>query len=168
MKRLATLLFLIALAGTAHADGGRVRLQKTSGEFIITLFTAPEPLTTGEADFSVLVQDRATQQVILDPSIELELLSPSGEVEVSHLTHSRASNKMLQAATARLTGIGTWQATVTVRRGAGQEKCSMAFEVVTSHSRRTIVLIILVFPLLMIALFLVNQVQRIKHTSARK
>ncbi|HVJ09397.1 MAG TPA: hypothetical protein VM554_13545 [Acidisarcina sp.] len=165
MKRWIVLLMMIALTGTAYADGGRVRLQQASGDFVITLFTSPEPLTTGEADFSVLVQDRSTQQVVLDALVDLELRSPSGEAETSFLTHGGASNKILQGATVRLPRTGTWRATVMVHRGAEKAACSTSFDVAASHSRRTLVLIFLILPLLVIALFLVHQAQRFRQAS---
>jgi hypothetical protein len=160
MKRLACLLFLLGLAGTAHADGGRVRMQQTSGEFIVTLFTAPEPLTTGDADLSVLVQDRATQQVLLNAVTEIQLTSPVGDVQTIPLARGQASNRMLQAATVHLGRTGSWFATVRVRHGADQAACSTRFEVATNRSRRALILAFLLLPLFAIALFVLHQTQR--------
>ncbi len=98
MRGLACFFVLVCAAVTASADGGRVRMQQASGNFIITLFTMPEPLTTGDADFSVLVQDRATQQVLLDAAVALRLTAPSGEVQLVPLSSGYVGNRMLQAA----------------------------------------------------------------------
>jgi hypothetical protein len=160
MRRIAYVVLLLGLTGAAHADGGRVRMQQTSGEFIVTLFTAPEPLTTGDADLSVLVQDRATQQILLDASTEIQLISPVGEMQTIPLTRGQASNKMLQAATAHLGRTGSWIATVRVRRGAEQTACSTGFDVAPNHSRRALVLTFLLLPLFAIALFTLHQCQR--------
>lgn len=160
MKHFAWLLLLIGVAATALADGGRVRMQQASSEFIVTLFTAPEPLTTGDADFSVLVQDRASQQVLLDASVELQLTGPSGEAQVITLTRGQASNKLLQAAAVHLSSTGNWTAKVKVGRGPEQAECSTGFVVAENHSRRVIVLVFLILPLLAIALFVVHQKQR--------
>ena len=46
-------------------------LHQDAGAFTITLFAAPQPLHTGAADLSVMVQDRSSGEVLLDPVIDL-------------------------------------------------------------------------------------------------
>ena len=120
LKLLRLILLLVLQCGVAHADGGHVRLQQTSGDLVITLFTAPEPLVTGKADFSVMVQDRSTQQLLPDASITLELHSPSGVVESFHFAKGDATNRMLQAVTVHLPVAGDWSAKLNVQSGANQ------------------------------------------------
>lgn len=135
-------------------------MQQAAGAFIITLFTAPEPLTTGDADFSVLVQDRATQQVLLDTAVELRLTAPSGEVQLVPLGSGHAGNRMLQAATVNLRSKGKWAATVSVSRGSEKAESATVFNVELDHSRRVLVLAFVLLPLFAIALFVVHQSQR--------
>ena len=58
-------------ATAAHGDGGTMLLHQDAGAFTITLFAAPQPLHAGAADLSVLVQDRSSGEVLLDPVIDL-------------------------------------------------------------------------------------------------
>jgi len=135
-------------------------MQQATGAFIVTLFTAPEPLTTGDADFSVMVQDRATQQVLLDAAVVLWLTAPSGEVQLVPLGRGHSANRMLQAATVKLGGKGKWAATVRVSRGSEQAVGATTFDVEADHSRRVLVLAFVMLPLFAIALFVVHQSQR--------
>ncbi len=160
MRVLVCICVLLCAATTASGDGGHVRMQQASGNFIITLFTMPEPLTTGDADFSVMVQDRATQQVLLDAAVDLQLTAPSGEVQFVALGSAHAGNRMLQAATVNLGSKGKWAAMVRVSRGSDQAESTIAFDVETDHSRRALVLAFVLLPLLVIALFIVHQSQR--------
>jgi hypothetical protein len=155
------------MCGVAHADGGRLRLQQSSGELVITLFTAPEPLVTGNADFSVMVQDRATQQLLPDARITLELHSPSGGVDVFHLSKGGATNKMLQAASVSLPSAGDWSAVLNVQSGPERAHISTAFHVAQNHSRRHIVLTLVMLPFVVILLACVHQYQRRKQAVHR-
>ncbi len=70
MKALRPLaaVFMLAMGATAaHGDGGTMLLHQDAGPFTITLFAAPQPLQVGTADFSVMVQDRSSGEVLLDP-----------------------------------------------------------------------------------------------------
>ena len=55
-------LMLGTWATAAHGDGGPMLLHQDAGAFTITLFAAPQPLHTGEADLSVMVQDRTAEK----------------------------------------------------------------------------------------------------------
>ncbi len=68
---LAAFLMLTMGATAARADGGAMLLHQDAGAFTITLFAAPQPLHTGDADLSVMVQDRSNGEVLLDPVIDL-------------------------------------------------------------------------------------------------
>ena len=167
MKHLWVILLLALRCGVVYADGGHVRLQQTSGDLVITLFTAPEPLVTGNADFSVMVQDRSTQQLLPDASITLELHSPSGAVEILHLAKGDATNKMLQAVTVSLPVAGDWSAILNVQSGANQALLSTTFHVAENHSRRHIVLTLVILPFLIVLLFCIHQYQRRKQAVRR-
>jgi hypothetical protein len=160
MKRLCRLLVFIALTNMAHADGGHVRFQQVCGAFNVTLFTAPEPLTIGDADFSVMLQDRSTQQVVLDASIDVLLRSPMGQIETVHLTRNPSGNRLLESATVSLPTEGLRTVTVIIHRGFDQASCTTSFDVERGSSRKTTVIFFLIVPLAGIALFLIQQAQR--------
>jgi hypothetical protein len=167
LKYSGAILLLTLLCGVAYADGGHVRMQQTSGDLVITLFTDPEPLATGDADFSVMVQDRSTQQLLPDAHISLELHSPSGRVEIFHLSKSDATNKMLQAVTVSLPLAGDWSATLNVQNGPNQAVISTPFQVGQNHSRRHIALTLLILPFVIALLFCIHQYERRKQAVRR-
>ncbi len=98
---LAACLMLIIGATAARADGGAMLLHQDAGAFTITLFAAPQPLRTGAADLSVMVQDRTNGQILLDPVIDLTLAPPAAGAapQTVRLAKGQASNRLMQAAT---------------------------------------------------------------------
>lgn len=124
----ALVLGLAALACTqaAHADGGRLRFRKRAGPFIVTLFTTPDPLTRGRADFSVAVE-RADQSGLVedaDVTFILQTADRRSHPLVLHASHAEATSKWLEAANFQIPDRGLWQVTVVVRRGNQVGQCS--------------------------------------------
>ena len=75
-------------------------LHQDAGAFTITLFAAPQPLHAGAADLSVMVQDRNSGEVLLDPVIDLTVGRKRGRMQQTvRLARGQASNRLLQAAT---------------------------------------------------------------------
>lgn len=99
-----------------HADGGTVQFRRRSGPFVITLFSSPVPLRTGEADLSVLVEWADGNQPVLDASVGLNLSQPGSRLRMD-ATHTQASNKLLYAARPDIPKAGNWKVTVSVKRG---------------------------------------------------
>jgi len=136
VRALRCLAALIAVvAGTlptplASGDGGTVRLVESVGPFVVTIFTAPEPVRVGSVDVSVLVQDRARGEPLLDARVSLDAIPPDGggttplHVEA---TRSRATNKLLYAAAFTPDRTGEWRLRVAVRRGpdAAEVHCDL-------------------------------------------
>jgi len=126
-RALALAAALLTCAGTAFADGGRLRASEDAGEFRVAIFTAPEPLSAGRADVSVLVQDRASGEAVLDAEVTLELLGPGGaESVVAAGRHAR--NRLFYGTEAQLSP-GAWIATARVRRGASEAAVRASFDV---------------------------------------
>jgi len=121
-------------AGAALGDGGRLRVYEDAGEFRIAIFTSPEPLAAGRADVSVLVQDRASGEAVLDADVTLELLGPGGTASV--VTAGRhARNRLFYGSDVELAP-GEWIATARVRRGASEAVVRASFDV--RDSRRAL------------------------------
>src|SRR5580704_11488590 len=55
---LAALLLLGLSSRDARADGGVIRLFEAKGPYIVTIFTASEPVQASPVDVSVMVQRR--------------------------------------------------------------------------------------------------------------
>ena len=124
----ALLTFVLALAGLqpAFADGGRVRFRRRAGPFVVTLFTTPDPLTKGRADFSVAVERAGAEGLVQDADVDL-ILTPAvgrGAPLQLHASHEAATSKWLQAANFVIPRPGLWNVTVRVRRGGEAGHCS--------------------------------------------
>jgi hypothetical protein len=134
MTRLVVLLCLLSLSNAARADGGRLRLHESAGPFVITLFTTPDPLTQGTADFSVAVERSGdgggNRGLVQDATVTLILTPPDASKPlVLAATHAEASSAFLQAANFTLPAAGVWKITVVVRQGADAGECSGQIEV---------------------------------------
>jgi hypothetical protein len=154
----ATVLLLAMWARAAQGDGGTLLLHQDAGPFTITLFAAPQPLQTGPAELSVLVQDRSGE-VLLDPVIDLSL-SPEA-ADPSHqtirMTRGQASNRLLQACTVRFPTRGKWRLTLFVRRGKDIARLSTECTVEPDHSRALLVWFYVLLPVGIILLFVIHQ-----------
>ncbi len=113
---LLVLASIIALPGTAWADGGTLRLSQRSGDYQISVFTSPAVLRAGVVDISVLMQDSATGAVRNDVPISIELIpadQPALKLE-QPATTSAATNKMFRAAQFDVPRPGSWEARVCI------------------------------------------------------
>ncbi|MGH9605854.1 MAG: hypothetical protein ACRD3N_09160 [Terracidiphilus sp.] len=128
-SKAGNLLVVLAVFGcvdAAFADGGRLRFREHAGPFIVTLFTTPDPLTRGRADFSVAVERAGTPGLIEDAHVDF-ILTPAdghGRQLVLHASHAAATSKWLQAANFSLPAHGLWHVKVVVQRGQEVGECS--------------------------------------------
>lgn len=161
LRRLAAVFILATGTVAAHGDGGTMLLHQDAGPFTITLFAAPQPLEVGEADFSVLVQDRSSGDVLLDPILDLTV---SGTTV--RLTRGEVSNRLLQAATVHLSSPGKRRLTLAVRRGSEVAQLSTDCTVEPDRSRATLVWFYVLLPVGIILLYMIHQ--GLKLSSKRK
>jgi hypothetical protein len=126
MRKCFVILAILVFATNTFADGGRLRLRENAGPFIVTLFTTPDPLRQGRADFSVAVE-RAGSGGLVENARVTVILTPMGSAEkpiVLHLSRAAATSKFLQAANFNLPHPGNWQITIEVQKGAETGSCS--------------------------------------------
>lgn len=120
MKFIATVIALVLLASACgYADGGAILLRKQAGPFTVTVFGEPAPLRVGQADLSVMLQNTADTNTVLDAVVDLRLKrSETGRiVEIAApATHKHATNKLLYSARVTLPSPGTWRLSVEVTR----------------------------------------------------
>lgn len=141
---LAALALLLPLAALAYGwlapdktdiDEAVVRFQGTSGPFHVTIFAPPDPVEPGSCDVSVLVQDARSEEPVLDADVDLAVQpAGGGEGAAIRATHQQSSNKLLQSATAQLPRSGSWELSVSVRRGSEQATLSATLQVAPSES----------------------------------
>ena len=161
---LAACLLLAIGATPARADGGAMLLHQDAGAFTITLFAAPQPLHTGAADLSVMVQDRSNGEVLLDPVIDLTVVdltvgpqAANATQQTVRLSKGQASNRLLQASTVHFSAAGKWRLILAVHRGNDSAQLSTECTVEPDHSRATLVWFYVLLPLAIILLFILHQ-----------
>src|ERR1700722_11965846 len=75
--QVLTGLFLLGMSsGDARADGGIICLYEAQGPFVVTIFTASEPVRDRPVDVSVMVQKRDSSYAILDATVDLIFTAP--------------------------------------------------------------------------------------------
>ena len=141
-------------------------LHQDAGAFTITLFAAPQPLEVGTADFSVLVQDRASGEVLLDPILDLTIDDLTVAGTTIRLTRGQVSNRLLQAATVHLSSPGKLRLTLAVRRGSDVAQLTTDYTVEPDRSRATLVWFYVLLPVGIVLLFVIHQ--GLKLRSGRK
>jgi hypothetical protein len=161
---LAALLILTIGTTAARADGGAMLLHQDAGAFTITLFAAPQPLHTGAADLSVMVQDRSSGEILLDPVIDLTVapVAASATQQTVRLAKGEASNRLLQASTVHFSSAGKWRLTLAVRRGNDTAQLSTECTVEPDRSRATLVWFYVLLPVAIILLFVIHQVLKLR------
>lgn len=161
---LAAVLVLSVWAATARADGGAMLLHQDAGVFTITLFATPQPLRTGAADLSVMVQDRTSGEVLLDPTIDLTIAPEAASTSqpTIRLAKGQASNRLLQAGTVHFSSSGRWRLTLLVRRGSDVVQLGTDCSVEPDHSRSTLIWFYVLLPVGIILLFATHQVLKLR------
>ncbi|PWU08896.1 MAG: hypothetical protein C5B47_04055 [Verrucomicrobia bacterium] len=139
---LLTLVTLIG--GRAFADGGTVQMSEERGPYRITVFSTSAVVRAGPEDISVLIQDRKTNQPLLNGEVRLSLrradeksaapnevwvppccrMKSSGGLDKIEATHEVATNKLLYAATVTLPEAGEWEIKVAVKASGSEATIS--------------------------------------------
>lgn len=128
---LAGLLLLVPLA-PALANGGTVRISRAPvGRYLVSVFSSPTPLRTGEVDISVLVQDSG-DAVVRDVVVRVEarpIRVTEGGVSAVRETATReaATNKLFQAAKFPVETPGEWEFRIEVGGDEGAAGGAVSF-----------------------------------------
>ena len=174
-------VLITAAPRLAEGDGGIIRLRQTQGPFEVTVFETPEA-TAGEAtDVSMLIQDTATGNVVLDAAVSFTPSPPRGarvkpppasccRLGVAaalsdgisnppsvRATREQASNKLLYAASLELNPPGNWPLHILVSRGADVARFDLVLPVTAKSGKLAGLWPFLAFPPLAAAAFVLNQ-----------
>jgi hypothetical protein len=156
-----------------------MRAREAQGPFVVTIFTSSEPQQDNPVDVSVLVQERDSNDAILDGTVKLMLTPPAGsfaepveqlcgplgtagsdpnsERFTVEATRRQASNKLLYATPITLDAAGTWQLQVFIQRGGDAVVVACSLPVNPPPRKLIGLLPYFILPPLMVALFAVNQ-----------
>ena len=97
-------------------DNAQLYFRQPAGPFILSLF-APDPLTAGDTDFSVAVENPNGEGLVPDASVSLTLTSPEGGRPLIVPTTHEGSSKFLNSARVTLPRRGNWHVAITAKRG---------------------------------------------------
>jgi hypothetical protein len=166
---LLVLTAIAAAAPRARADGGQVQYSGTAGPYRVTVFTQPVPLRAGPADFSVLVQDPRTGDVLLDGSVRIDVvaLDPPGATIPVMPSRAAATNKLLRAAMVHLPAGGKYHALVVVAAARGAAQAEFNFEAAPALPPWRSLLPWLLWPAVPIALYVWYTVAAAQTTTRR-
>ncbi len=163
--------------GEVRADGGIIRLREAKGSFVVTIFTASEPVKDEPIDVSVMVQRSDSGDVVLDAGVELRVISPDDlattpgdqlcgpmgamsmvpSLTTFRATRGQASNKLLYAVPVRLGAVGVWKLQVSVEEGTDTAIFVCNVPVEPPLRRLAGLAPYLAVPPVMVMLFAVNQ-----------
>jgi hypothetical protein len=123
-----TVLLVILTATPLLANGGTVRVSRAAvGPYLVSVYTSPTPLRTGEVDVSILVQDADRETVMFVPVWVRALPLGFDAAPVRHeATRAQATNRLFQAAKFPIREPGEWELRVEV---GGEEGGEVTFQV---------------------------------------
>ncbi|MFZ0312970.1 MAG: cytochrome c oxidase assembly protein, partial [Candidatus Korobacteraceae bacterium] len=117
-------LGLASLASGSSGDGDDqvLRLRQQSGPFAVAVFAPAGDLEAGPSDFSVLLQSRASSEVLQDATVALRAEQGQNRYTTQWIRASigDSENKLLQSASLNLPDSGDWTLDVAVARGGRQ------------------------------------------------
>ncbi len=140
----------LASGSSPDDDDQALRFSQQNGPFSVAVFTPRGDLETGPVDFSVLVQDRNTQETLLDATVDLTAQPADGSrpEPAARATAEDSENKLLQSAELNLPAEGDWTIGLSVQRNAEHADFFLPVQVVKLESEtayRWTYLILLVF-----------------------
>jgi hypothetical protein len=151
-------LTVLCLEAVVLADGGVLRARHATGPFVVSVFTAPEPLRVGPVEVSVIVESSGGG-VLTDAVVDLLFESGTRGIDPrrARATHDGASIGLAQAAVVDLPSAGEWTLTISVRSGAGAASTTCLLPVAPAASRLGTIWPWLLVPPIGILLFAVHQ-----------
>lgn len=129
-------LSLAHLSSSSSDDDDQVlRLHQQSGAFAVSVFAPAGNLEAGSSDFSVLVQDSQTQDVLLDSAVNLRVQPKNNSTAGESVRAANDSeNKLLQTASLNLPAAGDWMLKIEVARGGQHGEFSLPLHVTQAEA----------------------------------
>jgi hypothetical protein len=173
------LLLAIALSVTkAHGDDGVVRLRTVQGPILVTIFTAAEILQGRPAEMNILLQERDSNDPILDADVNLTFSPPGvstvgsndvmcGGMSMSELeTNSEpfsvaafrgsSRNKLFYSAPVNLNSTGDWRMELSIKHEGADVKLACQLPVAPAPHELVGLIPYLCLPPLAVGLFALN------------
>ncbi len=128
---VAGLVWAALSSSPSDDDDLAIRSQQQSGHFAIAVFAPNGELETGPVTFNVLVQDRNTQEALLDAKVDLTAQA-AGDSQAGAAVEatSGSENKLLQSAQLNFATAGDWTVNISVRRDSEAANFSLPIQLV--------------------------------------
>lgn len=161
------IVVVLTFADVARADGGTVRFSDVVGGYRVTVFTSPSVLRVGQADVSVLVADRESDDPLPAADVHIRI-RPAGQAwrAWQPATFDAATNKLLKMTIVDFTETGTWEAAVRIDGPAGRAATTLHLDVGPPLPRWLDLAPWIFWPVVPIALFAIREVARGRRRSA--
>ncbi len=131
------LCFAFLIANSSDDDDQALRVWKQTGPFSIAVFAPSGDLQAGPTNLGVLVQDRDTEEILLDSAIELAA-HPAADMGAAapavRASSEDSENKLLQTAELDLPVPGDWTVNVSLSRNSERAEVSLPLRVVKRES----------------------------------
>ena len=140
------------------ADGGSLRFSEVRGGYRISVFTSPTPFRQGPVEVSILVQDRATGDVMPSARVTVRMTKP-GQASLAYpATMDAATNKLFRAAQFELPAPGRWQWELDIDGVHGQAVARGVIDAAAALPRWQALWFWIGWPAVVIVLFWIHQV----------
>ena len=130
------------LSGLAADDDDQVLLtSKQAGAFAISVYGPEGDIPVGPASFGVLIQDRMTREVLLDPQVDISVRKANDDASAAP-EHQRAlpadENKLAFSADMDFPSAGSWVVQVAVRRASESALVSLPILVTSAEAGQSV------------------------------
>jgi cytochrome c oxidase assembly factor CtaG len=132
------LCFARFLASPDDDDNQALRFKNASGPFAVAVFAGAGGLTAGPLPFSVLIQDRASGEVLLDTAVTLNahpVADPGAPSSTARASYEDSQNKLLQTAELNLPAAGDWMVNLVLQRNSQVAEFSFPLHVVKEDAK---------------------------------
>lgn len=147
----------------AMADTGQLQASEISGPFGINLYTSPVPLRAGEVEISALVTNAEDGAPALGAVVTMELRREGADAASSaKLEASRGGDGLRYFVTTKVQNPGRWAIRVEVANSLGEGSLLKTVQVDAALPMYITLWPALVFPPVVIALFVLNQRLRVR------
>ena len=157
--RTAAAVALLLAGSPLLANGGTVRISRAPvGPWLVSVFSSPTPLRTGEVDVSVLVQDSSDASLDLPVWVEARAVGTGADAAPIRraATREQATNKLFKAAKFDVDAPGEWEFRIEVG-AAGAVSFQATLTEPTLMDRPYLLALLVLLPLGLVAWLLLGR-----------
>ena len=166
--RLLPLWVAVSCWAPAWGDGPHVAFHGTEGAYTVTLFSAPDPLVAGPAEFSLLVQNASDGALAAAGGAKGRLALSGSPAIAFAFAPGGGGNAQMAGATVQLPQSGSYALQLDLSEPPGVVvHFAGVLPVEPNHGKRNTVLWAVFVPPMIVFLFLANQYGKQRLVEAR-